>query len=113
MYACECVQETWYPEDLAVSSFGSGATASELVTFGWIDGEALTARITIFNMVTGQLLTDITTVTNAKLQTMPTVRMDQDFAGVVVWGDSDDIPTIYLIRAGDSAPVFTYTTPGS
>lgn len=103
---------SWYPESLAISSFDTTANG-ELVSFGWIDDTALQARITIHSMVTGELLTDFYTVANAKLQTVPTVRSDRDFTGAIFWGDSGDVPTCMLFKAGSSKPVYGYITPGS
>jgi hypothetical protein len=65
----------------AISSDGSGGIEGELVTFGWITEDALTARVTIYSMVNGALLTDYTSPTNAQLQTYPTVRMSGNYAG--------------------------------
>jgi hypothetical protein len=107
------LQEPWYPESVAVSSFGTGTSAKNYATFSFVDQEALQARISIYDLVSGTILSDILTAKNAQLQTVPTVRMDQDFAGVCLWGDKDDVPTVYVIRAGDSAPLFSYVTPGS
>ena len=104
---------TWYSISCAISSDGSGTNNGELVTFSFIDGQALSARILIYSMVSGQLLTDYTTPKNAQLQTNPTVRMDRNYAGVCLWGDNDDVPTAIVLQAGSSNPVFTYVTPGS
>jgi len=107
------VTGTWYSISCALSSDGSGTAENELVTFSWIDAEALTARATMYSMVNGQLLTDYTTPKNAQLQTSPTVRMDGNYAGLCLWGDNDDVPTAVVLQAGKSTPVFTYVTPGS
>jgi hypothetical protein len=104
---------TWYSVSCAISSDGSGTNEGELVTFSFIDGQALTARILIYSMVNGQLLTDYTTPKNAQLQTNPTVRMDRNYAGVCLWGDNNDVPTAIVLQAGSNNPVFAYTTPGS
>lgn len=101
--------ESWYPEDLALSTDGT----KTYFTVGWIDSEALTARITVFDAVAGTLLSDIITATNAKLQTVPTVRADRNYVAACFWGDSDDVYTVALLRAGDSSLTFNYTTPGS
>ena len=61
----------------------------------------------------GTLLSDYTTPTNTKLQTNTYLRSDGDFVGVALWGDADDVPTAVLLKAGQDAPVFAYTTPGS
>lgn len=107
------VTGTWYSISAAISSDGSGKAGGELVTFSWIDAEALQARATIFSMVTGSLLTDYTTPKNAQLQTSPTVRMSGNYAGLCLWGDNDDVPTAVILSAGSSTPVFTYVTKGS
>ena len=107
------VSDTWFCVDVAMSSDGSGAEGSELVTFAWISGDVLTARVTTFSMVTGKLTTDWLSATNAKLQTNPTIRMDEQYTAVSLWGDSGDVPTVVLLASGSNAPLFTYTTPGS
>jgi hypothetical protein len=107
------VSSTWFCVDVAMSSDGSGAEDSELVTFAWISGDVLTARVTTFSMVTGKLTTDWLSATNAKLQTNPTIRMDEQYTAVSLWGDSGDVPTVVLLASGSNAPLFTYTTPGS
>lgn len=104
---------SWYSVSCAMSSDGSGAANGELVTFAWIDDQALTARATMYSMVTGQLVADYTSPKNAQLQTTPTVRMDGAYAGMALWGDNDDVPTAIVLAAGASKPVFTYVTPGS
>ena len=103
----------WYATSASISSDGTGREEAELVTFGWITQDALQARVTIFSMVTGKLLTDYTSPANTKLQTYPTVRMSGNYAGVSLWGDSDDVPTAVVLSATSATPVFTYTTPGS
>lgn len=97
----------------SVSSDGSGSAEAELASFGFIDDTSRTARVLIYSMVTGALLTDYTTPTNTQLQTNPTVRMDGNYVGVCLWGDNDDVPTAIVLAAGTSVPVFTYVTPGS
>lgn len=99
--------------DSAVSTDGSGADDSELGAFGWVGNGALTARVTIYSLLSSTLLTDWTSATNAKLQTNPTVRMDGIYAGISLWGDADDTPTAVILAAGSSDVVFNYTTPGS
>jgi hypothetical protein len=86
-YTVKPTTGTWYSVSCAVSSDGSGAADAELAAFAWIDQAALTARVTIYSMVNGQLLSDWTSATNAQLQTTPTVRMDGNYAGVSLWGD--------------------------
>lgn len=103
----------WYATSASISSDGSGREEAELVTFGWITQTALQARVTIYSMVTGKLLTDYTAPANAKLQTYPTVRMSGNYAGVSLWGDDADVPTAIVLSAVKAAPIFTYTTPGS
>jgi len=95
-----------------MSSDGKGGDG-ELVSFGWISQDVLTARVTVYNMVTKKLMTDWVSSTNAKLQTNPTIRMDEQYVGVSLWGDSDDVPTAVVLSAGSNTPVFTYTTVGS
>jgi hypothetical protein len=72
---------TWYATTAAISSDGSGAAEKELVTFGYITETALGARVMIYSMVTGALLTDYVSPVNAQLQTYPTVRMSGNYAG--------------------------------
>ena len=48
----------WYATTAAISSDGSGAAEAELVTFGYITQTALGARVIIYSMVTGAVLTD-------------------------------------------------------
>jgi hypothetical protein len=105
--------QTWFCMDSAVSTDGSGADDSELGAFGWVGNGALTARVTIYSLLSSTLLTDWTSATNAKLQTNPTVRMDGIYAGISLWGDADDTPTAVILAAGSSDVVFNYTTPGS
>lgn len=104
---------TWYATTAAISSDGSGVAEKELVTFGYITETALGARVMIYSMVTGALLTDYVSPVNAQLQTYPTVRMSGNYAGVCLWGDNDDVPTVILMSAKSAKPIFTYTTPGS
>ena len=101
------VSPTWFCVDVAMSSDGSGKEDSELVSLAWISGDVLTARITTFSMVTGKLTVDWLSATNAKLQTNPTVRMDEQYVGVALWGDSDDVPTAVVLESGSNKPVFT------
>jgi hypothetical protein len=112
-YSPQPTPGTWYATSAAISSDGSGKAEAELVAIGWIDASALQARVTIFSMVTGALLTDYLSPTNTALQTYPTVRMSGNYAGVCLWGDNDDVPTAVVLSAVAKAPVFTYTTPGS
>jgi hypothetical protein len=77
--------EQWYSIVTSVSSDGSGAEDKELACFGFITGRALSARVLIVSMVTGKVLTDYTTPTNAQLQTNPNVKMDGNFCGVALW----------------------------
>lgn len=104
---------TWYSISCAVSSDGSGAEMGELVSFSWIDGASLQARVTTYSMVTGALLTDYLTTKNTQLQTNPTVRMDGSYTALALWGDNDDTPTAVLLKAGSNDALFNYTTPGS
>ena len=104
---------TWYSVSCSLSSDGSGAADAELVAFAFYSEGALSARVVIYSMVTGALMTDWTSTTNAKLQTNPTVRMDGNYAGVCLWGDNGEVPTAVVLAAGVSTPVFTYVTPGS
>lgn len=103
---------TWYCVSSALSSDGSGGADGELVSFAWIGPDALQARVTMFSMVTGALVTDWVSPLNAQLQTSPTVRMDGNYAGVALWGDNDDVPTAVVLNAANKT-IFTYTTPGS
>ena len=107
------VSDTWFCVGVAMSSDGTGAEDSELVSFAWISGDVLTARVTTFSMVTGKLTIDWLSATNAKLQTNPTIRMDDGYVGVSLWGDADDVPTAVVLSSGSNTPIFTYTTPGS
>lgn len=102
--------ESWYPYDVALGEDASGTVYG---TWAWIDGQALQARVTVFNTATGQLLSDILTPQNAKLQTTPTVRADGAFTCISLWGDADDVWTVGLLKAGASSLAFNYTTPGS
>ena len=77
--------DTWFCVDVAMSSDGTGAEDTELVSFAWISGDVLTARVITYSMVTGKVVIDWTSATNAKLQTNPTVRMDGNFVGVCVF----------------------------
>ena len=104
---------TWYATSAAISSDGTGTAEAELATFGYITETALGARVIIYSMVTGALLTDYVSPLNAQLQTYPTVRMSGNYAGVCLWGDNDDVPTAIVLSATSAAPIFTYTTPGS
>jgi hypothetical protein len=97
----------------AISSDGSGGIDGELVSFGWITENALQARVTIYSMVNGALLTDYVSPANAQLQTYPTVRMSGNYAGVCLWGDNADVPTAIVLSAKSAKPIFAYTTPGS
>ncbi len=103
----------WFSISCAISSDGSGTAEAELVTFAWITETALGARVTMYSMVTGALLTDYSTPVNAALQTNPTAVMDGNYAGVCLWGDKDDVPTAVVLTAGSNTPVFSYVTPGS
>jgi len=105
--------DTWFCVDVAMSSDGTGAEDTELVSFAWISGDVLTARVITYSMVSGKVMIDWVSSTNAKLQTNPTVRMDGNFVGTALWGDSDDVPTAVVLKTGSNTPVFTYTTPGS
>ena len=80
----------WYATSAAISSDGSGTAEAELVTFGYITQTALGARVIIYSMVTGAVMSDYTSPVNAQLQTYPTVRMSGNYAGVCLWGDSAD-----------------------
>jgi len=83
-----------------------------LSSHSWISQDVLTARVTVYSMVTRRILTDWVSVTNAKLQTNPTIRMDEQYVGVALWGDQDDTPTAVVLSAGSNTPVFGFTTPG-
>lgn len=103
----------WYGTSAAISSDGSGAADKETVTVGFINANALQARVIIYSMVTGAVLQDYLSPTNAQLQTYPTVRATGDYACVSLWGDQDDVPTAIVLSANSATPVFTYVTPGS
>lgn len=98
---------TWYSISCAISSDGSGTDEGELVSYSWIDGGSLQARLTTFSMTSGALQTDYSTPMNAQLQTNPTVRMDGTYTVLALWGDNNDVPTVVLLKAGSSTPVFT------
>ena len=101
----------WFSESCAVSS--NSPTFGPLAAFGWISASILQARVTVYQVSTGLLLADYTTLLNAQLQTSAAVRMDGDFAAVALWGHDDDVPTAVLLQANVSDPIFTYVTPGS
>ena len=103
----------WYATSCAISSDGSGAADKELVTVGFISADALQARVLIYSMVTGAVVQDYLSPTNAQLQTYPTVRSSGDYSCVCLWGDQDDVPTAIVMSATAAKPVFTYVTPGS
>ena len=103
----------YYATSAAISSDGSGAAEAELVTFGYITQTALGARVIIYSMVTGAVLTDYVSPVNANLQTYPTVRMSGNYAGICLWGDNDDVPTAIVLSAKAAKPIFTFVTPGS
>ena len=103
----------YYATSAAISSDGSGAAEAELVTFGYITQTALGARVIIYSMVTGAVMTDYTSPVNAQLQTYPTVRMSGNYAGICLWGDNDDVPTAIVLSAKSAKPIFTFVTPGS
>ena len=100
---------------LAMSSDGSGSAAGELVTLGAysVTDNEKSARVAIFSMASGALLTDWLSPVNSKLQTDVTVRMSGQYAGAVFWGDSGDVPTCLVLRSGSAEPLLAFTTPGS
>jgi hypothetical protein len=101
-------------QDLAMSSYDPTQELGELITYSWTDGSALQTRTTTYSMITGKLLTDFSSPVNSKLQNVATVRMDRDYIGVGAWGDTgtDNVPTVYLLKAGSNVPLFNYTSPG-
>lgn len=103
----------WYPMDLSVATIAGGA---QYACMGWIIGSSMQARVTIYSLADGTMVSDYTSPVNTNLQTSATVRMDQNYCGVALWGDSgtgDNVPTSVLLQAGTDTPVFTYVTPGS
>lgn len=107
----------WYPTDFAfsdtVATVAGSAGDRALAAVAWMDGEALTVRITMYNVSSGALVADWTSATNAKLQNQAIIRLDGDMAVAACWGDSDDIPTVVVLQAGSNTPVFTAITTGS
>jgi len=105
----------WFCVDAAMSSDGSGAADAELASFAWISQDVLTARVSIYSMVTGALLTDWSSTTAKQLQTNPTIRMDEQYVGVALWGDQAlaGDPSVVLLSAGTAQPLYGYATPGS
>lgn len=59
--------DAWYSESCAVSS--NSAKYGPLVSFGWITFKALQARVTVYQVKTGKLVADYTSLPNAQLQT--------------------------------------------
>lgn len=102
---------TWYSESCAVSS--NSPTYGPIAVFGWATFDARQAHVTVYQMSTGTLLANYTSLPNAQLQTSANVRIDGDLVGISLWGDSDDVPTAVVLQAGVAEPVFTFVTPGS
>ena len=129
----------WYSDSSSLSS--NSATHGDVAAFGFLGGGALQARVLVYEASganSGTLLSDYTTPKNAKLQTNAYLRSDGDLVGVALCeerarslalprhlrrtltapnrragGDSDDVPTAVLLRAGSNTPLFTFVTPGS
>jgi len=104
----------WYSDSSSLSS--NSPTYGDVAAFGFLGGGALQARVLLYaasGAASGTLLSDYTTPANTKLQTNTYLRSDGDFVGVALWGDADDVPTALLLKAGQDAPVFQFTTPGS
>ena len=102
--------DQWFSESCAVSS---NSKSGPLAVFGWTTFTGKQARVTIYEVKTGKLLSDYTSLPNQQLQTSANVRIDGDFVGVSLWGDQDDVPTAVLLQAGVKEPIFTFVTPGS
>jgi hypothetical protein len=104
----------WYSDSSSLAS--NSAAHGDVAAFGFLGGGALQARVLIYEAsgaASGTLLSDYTTKKNTKLQTNTYLRSDGDFVGVALWGDSDDVPTAVLLRAGNNTPLFSFVTPGS
>ena len=104
----------WAPESMALSSDASGAAENaELVSVAWMRFDGKQARVTTHSLVTGRLLTDVTTPLNTAYSNSARVAMDGAFTGVALQGDNDDSPTVWLLQAGAAEPLFSHTTRGS
>ena len=97
----------WEGQSAAISGDADG-----LVAFAYTDAPALTARVLLVTF-DGKVVADYVSATNAVLQTVPVVRCDGQYAAAVLWGDSGEVPTVVLLRAGSVDPGFTAITPGS
>ena len=102
---------TWYSESCSISS--NSPTYGALVAFGWATFNARQAHVTVYQMSTGTLLASYTSLPNAQLQTSADVAIDGDYVGISLWGDSDDVPTCVVLKAGVPDPIFSFVTPGS
>ncbi len=67
-----------------------------------------------------QLLLDYTTPANPQLETMAILAADGPYVGVATFGNDGDVPTALLFAVDPTgqappatAPIFSYTTPGS
>ena len=67
----------------------------------------------MFSAATGALVADYTSPESLKLQSDATVRASGRYAAGVLWGDSNDFPTVVVLGANASAPLLTFVTPGS
>ena len=89
---------------------------SSYVALGWISAipSALLLRVTAYDLATGALLTDWSAPPNAQLQNNPTIRCDDKYIGLGLWGGaSGEAPTAVVLTAGSNAALFNATTPGS
>lgn len=114
-----CEDGCRYPWDVAMSSSDA---AVEYAVFGFIDAGATQTAVAAFALTAGAtptLVANWTSAKNAKLQTNPTIRCDGEFIAVATWGNEGDVPTVVLLQAataaitGATAPLFTFTSPGS
>ena len=102
----------WIPWDIVMST---GSDAQEMIVLGCIAGDVLSVQVTAYALVGGAQLTNWVSPVNTKLQENPTMRADGGYIGVALWGDSGEAgyPTVVLLQAGQPAPLFNFTSPGS
>jgi hypothetical protein len=90
--------------------------ASSYVALGWISAipSALLLRVTVHDLASGALLTDWSAPPNTQLQNNPTLRCDDKYIGLGLWGGEGGAdPTAVILTAGQNGTLFSATTPGS
>jgi hypothetical protein len=107
------VDDYWRPYELVIST---GPAAADFLFVAYTPNSPTEILVAGYVLTTGACALSWATAPappTTLLQTLPAMRADADLVAVALWGNSSTAPTVLVLRAGDNAPLFTFTSPGS